>query len=62
MAPKKKYGKQDWREDGDSAHWGAAKRTKKKVTGKIYDGAGASGRTGKYTGNHKITRKRIVKK
>ena len=51
---KPKYGKQDWREDGDSAHWVSAKRGRKKIS-KRSEGikAGASGRTAKYTGKRK---------
>jgi hypothetical protein len=56
MAPKKKYGKQDWREDGDSAHWVAAKRNTKRVT------PTDSNSSVKYTGKRKVTRKRVAGK
>jgi len=51
-------------EDGDSAHWVKAKRGRKKISAKegIKAGAGASGRTAKYLGKRKGTRKRITKK
>lgn len=60
MAPKKS--KQDWREDGDSAHWVSAKRGRKKVSAGIKTGAGASGRTAKYLGKRKGTRKKVAGK
>jgi len=53
MPPKKKDA---WMDDGDDAHWGASKRSKKKVS--VAD----SGRTAKYTGKRKGTRKKITKK
>ena len=53
MPPKKKDA---WMDDGDDAHWVAAKRSKKKVS--VAD----SGRTAKYTGKRKPIRKRIAGK
>lgn len=50
-----------WMDDGDSAHWVSTKRGRKKVSG-IKAGAGASGRTAKYLGKRKTTRKRVSKK
>lgn len=57
MTPKKKAS-DAWMDDGDSAHWIPAKRGRKKkvITKKeegIKAGAGASGRTAKYTGKRK---------
>ena len=54
MKPAKKS--DAWMDDGDSAHWVAAKRKTKKVS--VAD----SGRTAKYTGKRKVTRKRITGK
>jgi hypothetical protein len=61
MKPTKKMTNAEM-DDGDSAHWVKSKRGRKKVTGKIYDGAGASGRTQKYLGKRKGTRKRVAGK
>lgn len=58
MAPKKKDA---WMDDGDSAHWIKSKRGRKK-TSAIKAGAGASGRTAKYLGKRKGTRKRVTGK
>jgi hypothetical protein len=56
MAPKK-TSKQDWREDGDSAHWVAAKRKGKKITTPSDAKSSA-----KYTGKGKTKRKITTKK
>lgn len=61
MAPKKKDA---WMDDGDSAHWVKSKRGRKKINAKEGSkaGAGASGRTEKYLGKRKTTRKRVAGK
>ena len=56
MAHKRKFSSM---EDGDSAHW-VKSRTKKisAQSEKIRTGKGSSGRTGKYVGKRKASRKR----